>query len=90
MFPRTEKYSLGNRIEDRTLELIEGFFAVNGLPNSLKRQPLSVLSNKLEVLKLLVRLAFETKCIDQKKYLTLQATLQEVGRMLGGWIRSVS
>lgn len=72
------------------LGLMEGLLNANQLPNSLKKTALTSVSSKLDALRLLVRLAFETKCIDQQKYLTLLENLQEIGKMLGGWIRSVS
>ena len=31
----------------------------------------------------------ELKLLDSKKYLTLQTNIQEIGRMLGGWQRSL-
>jgi hypothetical protein len=90
LFPKVERFSLGARLESTALDLLEGLLSANQLPNNLKRSALTSLSAKLELLRLLVRLALETKCIDQKKYLILQTLLQEIGRMLGGWIRSVS
>jgi len=44
---------------------------------------------KLSLLKLLFRLAYDLKIIDQRKSINLQEQLQEIGRMLGGWIKSV-
>jgi hypothetical protein len=32
----------------------------------------------------------ETKVFDLKKYTVLQEKIDEIGRMLGGWIRSSS
>jgi hypothetical protein len=90
LFPKVERFSLGARLEDSALELLEGLLHVNQLPSSLKKNALVALSAKLDVMKMLVRLALETKCVDDKKYLTLQSFLQEIGKMLGGWIRSLS
>jgi hypothetical protein len=35
----------------------------------------------------LIRLAYETNALQDKHYLSLQQQLQEIGKMLGGWIR---
>lgn len=48
------------------------------------------LSHQLDLLKMLIRLAKEIKVIDLKKYAEIQTILQESGKMLGGWIKSVS
>jgi hypothetical protein len=41
------------------------------------------------VLKVLIRLAKETRAIDNPQYLEIQVILQEIGKMIGGWIKSV-
>ena len=43
--------------------------------------------SKLETLKILLRLAKDTQSIDSKKYLNLESYLQEIGKMLGGWLK---
>jgi hypothetical protein len=43
---------------------------------------------KLKILKLLVRLAYESKAWDEKKYILLEEKLVELGKMLGGWIKA--
>ena len=43
--------------------------------------------SKLEALKILLRLAKDTQSIDSKKYLNLESCLQEIGKMLGGWLK---
>jgi len=42
---------------------------------------------KLEIIKILLRLAKDTQCLDNRKYLHLESLLQEIGKMLGGWIK---
>ena len=42
----------------------------------------------LDLLKILLRLAKDIQCLNNKRYIQLQESLQEIGRMLGGWIRS--
>ena len=37
-----------------------------------------------------MRLSYETKSIDIKKYIELEKQLNEIGKMLGGWIRSLT
>lgn len=42
----------------------------------------------LDMLKVLVRLAKDNKALYPNQYLILEERLQEIGRMLGGWIKS--
>ena len=43
---------------------------------------------KLNMLRVFVRLMKDVKAIDAKKYVALEGVIDEIGRMLGGWIRS--
>jgi len=45
-------------------------------------------SLKLNLLRVFLRLCKEVKAIDNKKYVLLQEKIDEIGRMLGGWIKS--
>jgi len=47
-------------------------------------------SAKLDVLKLFLRVAWEIKALDNKKYIALSEKLDEIGRMLGGWLKQLS
>ncbi len=44
---------------------------------------------RIDMLRVFLRLTSDIKAINQKKYLALQAPLDEIGRMLGGWIKSL-
>ena len=35
-------------------------------------------------------MAYDLQALDQKKYLVLQERLQELGKMLRGWIKSTA
>lgn len=53
-----------------------------------KLETLTQISIKLDLIKILLRIGKDTQAVKNNKYLELQTTLQEIGRMLGGWIRS--
>lgn len=40
---------------------------------------------KLDTLKVLLMVLWETKSLDNKKYIALSIKVDEIGRMLGGW-----
>lgn len=85
-FPKTKRYTLGQKLDNLTLEIFELLFSV---PQSQsKSATLQQISVKLDLLKILLRLAKDSLAIRDKKYLELQLILQEIGKMLGGWIRS--
>lgn len=45
---------------------------------------------KFDALKLFIRLLKDLNIIDGKRYLELQKRIQEIGKMLRGWQRSLS
>jgi len=40
---------------------------------------------KTDTLKILLMILWETKSLDNKKYLALSVKIDEIGKMLGGW-----
>ncbi len=90
-FPKSEKYTLGQTTESSILKMLEEILLAGGsnIGSSPKKEKLILASNKLDLIKILIRLAYDIKAIDQKGYITLEEMLQEIGKMLGGWIRSI-
>lgn len=86
--PKQNRYSLWQRCEDTSLDVIEGILQAASMSRSEKVPILNNLSTKLNLLRVFIRLSYDIKSIDAKKYATLQEIIDEVGRMLGGWIRS--
>ncbi len=40
---------------------------------------------KVDTLKIFLMILWETKSLDNKKYIALSLKIDEIGRMLGGW-----
>lgn len=88
--PKKDKYSIGLKIDKGTLDLLELIITAGSIKGSDEKiNMLTISSSKLDLLKLLVRLAYDIKAIDKKKYLSLEEGFQEIGRMLGGWLKFV-
>lgn len=89
LFPKKDKYALGATCERYLIEIIELLLEASYLPKETKRPLLLKASNKFETLKIFIRLLQELKIIDQKKYIVLQTAIQEIGRMFGGWLKTL-
>lgn len=85
-FPKTERI-LFARIENTVLDLLDLTTTASYLKSKDKIPLLTGASKKLDLLKILVRLTWEDNIIKNKEYLSLQAILQEIGKMLGGWLK---
>ena len=86
--PKQDRYTLWQRCEDGLLSLIESILLVSQRSAKDKLPILEDASVRLNVLRVFVRLMKDTKAIDNGKYLAIEQGLDEIGRMLGGWIRS--
>ena len=85
-FPKTKRYTLGQRLDNLTLDTFELLFSIPTSDDKIKI--LTQTSIKVDLLKILLRLSKDSLAVKNKSYLELESSLQEIGRMLGGWIRS--
>lgn len=86
---KPERLGLGQKITDGFLNVIELTFIALYLPAGEKEAVLSRLAPKVDTLKLFLQIAWENKLIAQNKYLEISQMVNEVGKMLGGWIKNV-
>lgn len=87
--PKRDRYTIYERCEQGTLDVIENILMASGQPKKEKAPTLEQASLKLNMLRVFIRLLKDVKAIDLKKYANLENTIDEIGRMLGGWIRSI-
>jgi hypothetical protein len=87
-FPRDQKFVLGDRIETKVLDVQES--CLRAYYNRDKRGHLLEANLQLEVARHLVRLAHGLKLFSTHTFGVLAAKLDEVGRMIGGWLKAVS
>lgn len=89
-FPKSQRYTLGEVCQRELLATLEAVIAAAGTSQSaIKIDQLRIASAKLDLLRLLVRLAKDCKCLTNQAYLGLESQLHEAGRMLGGWVKSL-
>lgn len=58
-------------------------------PKPLKGSYLLRASGHIEVARLKLRLFLDLKLANETKIFQAQSTLEEIGRMLGGWLKSL-
>ena len=85
---KQDRYTVWQRCETVTLDIVEHLLAASQSVKSEKLPSLEKTSVKLNLLRVLVRLSKEVKAIDAKKYIVLQERIDEIGKMLGGWIKA--
>jgi len=83
------RYSLGSSIENSILNLLENLIMAKNAPKPLKAGYLIKAGSKLEISALKLRLLLELKLYNETKIFQVQAQIEEIGRMLGGWRKSL-
>jgi hypothetical protein len=87
--PKKSRVVLTPKIEKQILKLLELSAKAAAEKPDNKTKYLNEASSCLDLLKIYIRLLYDLKLINQSKNIELQTVLQEIGRMLGGWIKSV-
>lgn len=86
---KQDRYTLWQRCEGLILDVLESILLASQQTKQEKFPTLQKTSLKLNLLRVFLRLCKDVKSIDNKKYVQLQEIVDEIGRMLGGWIKSV-
>lgn len=85
LLPKTQKYSLGNRIDKLFIESIEASATAAFLPPQEKLPWVRLALRKIDTEQVLVQILWETKSLEDKHYILLATALTDIGKDLGGW-----
>jgi hypothetical protein len=83
--PKTHRHTLGERVDRIWIEIIEAVSAASFMPRDQKLPYVNLAVRKLDALKVLLMVLWETKSLDTAKYAALSMPVNEIGKMLGGW-----
>ncbi len=81
-------FSLGLSTENSLLSLLEQLIMAKNAPKSHRAAYLIKASAQWETANLKVRLLLELGLVNETRIFQLQSDLAEIGRMLGGWLKS--
>jgi hypothetical protein len=84
-FPRSQKFLLGDRIQATALDVLERL--IEATYTKARRPALLAANLGIEKLRFLFRLATELRYLDPRRYEHAARTLDEVGRLVGGWLK---
>jgi hypothetical protein len=87
---KADRYGICLKTEDAVLLIFELSIEAALSPRNGKHQVLQKLRIKIEIIKRLVRLMVDIRIIENKKYLNLQESLQEISKMATGWQKSLT
>ena len=87
-FPKSQRFVLGQRVENKTLDLIHSVIVANA-----ERDKFAILkqaSVELDELRILVRLSKDLHFVNVKQYGVAAEKMNEIGRLLSGWTAKFS
>ncbi len=87
-FPRKRRFTLGERLEDALLEVLERLIEAAYSSANQKTTALAAANLRLEVARHLWRLCYELKVISVKRYKYGAELMNGLGQQIGGWLRS--
>lgn len=86
---KSARYTIGARIENRFLDLLELSYITYFTEKERKVEKISECILLLDTLKYLVAVAWEGKLISNKHCEDVALKLNEIGKMFGGWKNSL-
>jgi hypothetical protein len=82
--PRQYKFTLGDRMQSQIYDILEELIYAKFEKNKLNR--LEKINVKLDILRFQIKLIYDFKMINGKKYLHISNSINEIGTELGSWI----
>lgn len=88
-FPRDQRHILGVRLETLCLDTLEMLIEAFYLPKPEKKPKLQQANLQLEKIRQLLRMGYELGYCNSTRYGLFAAKLLEIGKMVGGWLKSL-
>ena len=85
ILPKTHRHTLGQRVDTILIETIEATATASFLAPMEKLPFVRLAIRKIDTVKILLMILWETDSLEVRKYIHLSEKLEPVGRMLGGW-----
>jgi hypothetical protein len=85
-FPREQRFLLGDRIQTTALDVLEAL--IEATYTRERRAHLARANLGLEKLRFFFRLAHEQRHLDARRYEHAARQIDEVGRLVGGWVKA--
>ena len=85
--PRTEKFNIGNEFKTIMYQMLENILYINKIEMSKRLYYLNLIDAQLNTQRIMIRIMYRNRWIDEKKYKVSMEMLYEIGKILGGLIK---
>ncbi len=86
-FPRSVRFTIATRVSNYALDIVEGIIETIYCKDKIRK--LDKLNLDIEKLRILFRICYKRKYISNKQYMFISGELNEAGKMIGGWKKSL-
>ena len=87
--PRTEKFSIGTEIKTSVYNMLRNILLVSKMDKTKRLEIYNIVDAEIYYQRICIRIMYNQKWIDEKKYKHSNELLSEIGRILGGLIKSL-
>lgn len=88
-FPRDQKFLVGDRIQNIISDVMETLIEAYYINAEEKKAKLLSVNVEIEKLRYYIRLCYDSGYFNSFKYKEIIEKINEIGRMAGGWIKSL-
>lgn len=87
--PRTEKFSIGTEIKTSMYEILKYILLASKVERNKRLYLYNIVDAQIYYQRICIRIMYNNKWIDMKKYQYSNELLAEIGKILGGLIKSL-
>lgn len=87
--PRTEKFSIGTEIKTSMYEMPKYILFASKIDKRKRLEIYNIVDSHIYYQRICIRIMYNNKWIDMKKYKYSNELLDEIGKILGGLIKSL-
>lgn len=87
--PRTEKFNIGNEIKCSMYDMLKNTLFALKIGRNKRLEYYNIVDSHIYYQRICIRIMYQNKWIDEKKYKYSNELLTEIGKILGGLIKSL-
>ena len=87
--PRTEKFNIGNEIKTSMYDMLKNIMLASKIHKNKRLQFYNLVDSNIYYQRICIRIMYNNKWIDETKYKHSNELLSEIGKILGGLIKSL-
>ncbi len=90
ILPKNHRHSVGQKVDTLFADAIETVSIAIFLSPEEKTPYIRLVIRKINTLNIFLMILWENKSLDNKKYIALSEKIDEIGKILGGWLGQIT